>query len=98
MLVQWAFSLLGTFCEFGEMVTKQYDKFYDELCRINWYLLPIEIRKILIIVLIETQRPTIIKGYGNIPCTREAFKMVYKLFCSSVFFSIDICKLEKFII
>lgn len=72
----WSFAICAFFCEFGEMVTSQFDAYDIEIYRCGWYLLPIEMQKLFLIFKSNTQQPKIIRGYGNILCTREIFKEV----------------------
>lgn len=50
--------------------------FKDVLDQCDWYLFPIEMQRMLIIVMSNTQQPTIIHAFGNAQCSREAFKKV----------------------
>lgn len=68
------------FCILGEMVTNQFEMFNDELSQCNWYVLPFELQKIMIIVIVNAQRETVIRGFGNILCTRQTFKKVERVF------------------
>lgn len=68
--------LLLTFCEFGEMVTHQFDSFYEKLYQCDYYLFPIELQQMLVIFMAGTQRSTNIRGYANTEYTRNAFKRV----------------------
>lgn len=72
----WALMLLFCYCELGEIVTNQFNMFDNELCRYDWYLFSIEMQRIFLIVMSNTQNSTTIRGYGNIVCTRDAFKQV----------------------
>ena len=63
-------------CELGNLVTNQYELFNDELCQCKWYSSSHEIQNMLIILMANGQQTTYIEGFGNILCTREAFKKV----------------------
>lgn len=78
--VFWSFVLIYFYCNLGEMVAAQFNKFDDELCKCNWYLFPIEAKRIFLIFICETQQLTLFRGYGNIECTRQAFEQVIYLF------------------
>lgn len=67
---------IGLFCEFGQMVYDSFEMFDDELKRCKWYLFPVEMQQTYGIVMASSQRPTHIKGFGNITRTREALKKV----------------------
>lgn len=68
--------ILFLYCDLGQTMTNQFDGFNDELCRYNWYLFPIEMQHMLVIIMANTQQPAIVQGFGNIMCTRDAFKKV----------------------
>lgn len=76
----WSFAICAFFCEFGEMVTSQFNSYDAEIYRCGWYLLPIKMQKMYLIFKSNTQHPIIIRGFGNILCTREIFKEVNILF------------------
>ena len=78
VIVFWSFASIFFFCAFGEMVTHQFNVFDDELCQCDWYLFPIEMKRMMIIFMVNTQQPAIIQGFANTVCTREAFKKVKK--------------------
>lgn len=68
------FFLIAAFAEFGQMLTNEFENFNNELNRSDWYQFPIEIQKMLIIILPNTQQSMTI--YGIISCTRESVKKV----------------------
>lgn len=75
--VFWAFAGVAFFCELGEMMTHQFDKFNKKLYEnCDWHLLPIKMQRTLVIFMSDTQKPVHIQGYGHIRCIRENFKKV----------------------
>lgn len=44
--------------------------------KLSWYLLPVEIQRLLLFTIMNVQRPVVIKCFGNILCGREQFKKV----------------------
>lgn len=76
LLAIWTFGFIFFICEPGERVKYHFEKFYDELCRSDWNLFPLDVQQIYLTFLLQTQRPIIIKSYGNISCTRETFAQV----------------------
>lgn len=58
------------------MLTNQFELIHDELCRCDWYLCPIDMQRMVLIVLANTQWPKIVQGFGNVQCTRDSFKKV----------------------
>lgn len=75
-LVNWSFVISLLYCNLGETMTKQFDGFNNGLSCFNWYFLSVKMQKLLVIVMANTQTSIHIRGYGNIKCTREAFKKV----------------------
>lgn len=76
LMMYWVVILLFACCELGEILTHQFNMFDNELCRCNWYLLSIEMQRNFVIVMANSQNLRIIRGYGGIVCTRNAFKQV----------------------
>lgn len=76
VLLFWPFAVVFIFCEFGEKVSTQFQYFNDELCKCDWYLLPIEMQRILLTVMTNSQQPIFIQGYGNTLCIRYSFNKV----------------------
>lgn len=71
--------MVGAACNFGDMLTYQFEIIDRELCRCDWYLCPMDVQRLILIVSANTQRSPTIIGFGNISCTRDSFKNV-KLF------------------
>lgn len=76
ILVFWSFVIIYFYCNHGEMMTTQFNDFNEQVCQCNWYFLPMEIQKMLLILLSATGQPVLIRGYGSIVCTRDSFKNV----------------------
>lgn len=83
-------------CEFGEWMAGRFDAFNDDITQWKWYLFSIELQRMYLILLAQTQQPGIICSFGNIPCKRDSFKRVWiscgelifsKLFVNDCFFS-----------
>lgn len=72
----WGFLVIGLVCEFGEMVSSRFIMFNDHLEQCRWYLFPIEMQRMFIVVTVNTQRSTVIHAFGNAECSREANKKV----------------------
>lgn len=72
-----SFSIIYFQCEFGESVTNQFQLFSDELyCQCDWYMFPIEMKKMYLIFLSYAQQRAHLRGYGNTICIRNTFKEV----------------------
>lgn len=75
-MIFWAFVMLSIFCENGERVTNQFQVFNVELRQFNWYILPINVQKMFVIMVANAQQPSFIRGFANALCLRESFKVV----------------------
>lgn len=76
VLVSVAIIAVFIVCEPGALMTKQFEKFGSELYRCDWYALPIELRRMYLVFLSDTQNPIAISSYGGIRCERETSKKV----------------------
>lgn len=76
--VIWSFGITLFFCEFGERVRNEFEGLNDMIDELDWYLFPMEIQRMLPIIMIAAQKPVVIRGFGNIACVREVFRKVSK--------------------
>lgn len=79
VFVFWSICWIAFLCEFAELITNRFNMFSDELWQCDWYSFPIDVQRSLIIVILNTNVPTILHGSAGAVCTREAFKMVFHL-------------------
>lgn len=63
-------------CEIGNRLTYAFIEVSEEIDRIDYHLLPIEMRKMLPTILIYTRKSVALHGFGSIKYTRETFKKV----------------------
>lgn len=77
MLLFWAFFTIFMYCEFGEMVTGQFELLNDELKNCDWYNFPIQFQQMFVIVLANAHLPVTIHGFGKILCIRDVMKKVF---------------------
>lgn len=75
----WLFGFILLVCEPGERMTNRFEIFSEELSRSDWYLLPIEMQRIYLVFLSNTQNAINVSSYGGITCERETSKKVWKL-------------------
>lgn len=85
---------LNKILSYYSKVSEQFDLLDDALCDCDWYLFPMKMQQMFIIVMAGTQQPTIVQGFGNVLCTRETFKKVRDYF--SVFFLVRISEISSF--
>lgn len=72
----WSFCLVFIYCDLGERISDGFNELYDVICMLKWHKYPIEIQRMLIDILIVTQQPVVIQGFGNVYCTRNACQKV----------------------
>lgn len=81
-MIFWSLFAIGLGTEYGEWLASDSDKMYIKLCQFDWYLLPIELQRVLIVVMLGGQKSIIVRGFGNIACARETFKkVIFLTFC-----------------
>lgn len=79
VLVIMSFAIIFAFCELGAQVTHQFNSLDDVLCQVKWYILPIEVQRMVIMFMLDAQQAVFLRGYGNIVCSRDSFKNVWSL-------------------
>lgn len=77
-LLWWSLILAFIPNELGERMGSAMSEINDLTEQFDWYSFPIEIQKMLPIILIIVQQPITIKCFGSISCTRETFQAVCK--------------------
>lgn len=75
-MVAISFGVVFAFCELGSQVTNQFNALDEKLCQSKWYLLPIGVQRMMLIFMLTSQQAVFLRRYGNIECTRDAFKNV----------------------
>lgn len=75
-IIFWSFVSIFLTCDFGERVSNRFDVIDDVLCQFEWYDLPLEVQKMLPIIMMSTQQTVVFKGFGNILLLREVFRKV----------------------
>lgn len=63
-------------CELGERFTIAYGEMDCEFKQFKWYLFPIEVQRLLPILVQNAQQPVTLRCFGSIAANREAFKKV----------------------
>lgn len=70
------FGLIFTACEIGQRITNIFNGIIHDIEKLDWYLLPIEIQRILLTIIINAQVPIVIECYGIVAASRDRFKKV----------------------
>lgn len=79
----WSFGLIFVCSELCQRISSAFDGVDHKITQLRWYLLPIELWKILPTIIINTQMPVTFGCFGCISCERVTFKNVSKTFNSS---------------
>lgn len=72
----WIFLYVFVLCELGQRITNRFEQLDDSFGQCNWYLFPIEMKKMFVITTAISQQPIFIRGYGNVFCSCETLKRV----------------------
>lgn len=75
-IIFWSFGQIFLFCNFAENVTSQFAELNDTFYQCDWYVFSPKVQRMLPTIMINAQQPVIVRGFGNILCTREVFKNV----------------------
>lgn len=78
MLIEviYGFGTMFTACELCQWVNLAFDDCNDIINQFKWYLMPIEMQRMLPSILQFAQQPVEIKCFGTTACDRETFKFV----------------------
>lgn len=63
-------------CEIGQQFTNLFQKSIDRLNRLNWYLFPKKLQRLLPIFMAGSQEPIVFECFGLMNESREQFKKV----------------------
>lgn len=74
--LSWAFATIAYYCEFGQLVSDNFEFLNEKYSTVNWYLLSTKMQQMFLIIIVDNHRLTTIRGYGNIRCVRGTFEMV----------------------
>ena len=62
--------------EIGQRLSNGFEGIDDKINQIDWYLLPMEIQRILPTIMINTQQPVFVNCFGSLACSRDTLKRV----------------------
>lgn len=65
---------------YGEKVTSCHIDLSDLVYELPWYLLPLKLQSPFEMMIMISQKPVHLQGFGKFKCTRETFKMVSLMF------------------
>lgn len=73
----WFMILAFVACEVGDRVSSNLWEINDATDEFDWYSYPIDIQRILPMILMSVQKPVDIECFGSFKTNRESFKKVY---------------------
>lgn len=62
--------------EFSEQICNEFNQINDEIDKLNWYLFPQRVQRILPVIMLNLQKRIYFECFGGISCNREFFKKV----------------------
>lgn len=66
--------LLLFVCEIGHQFGRAFNEVDEVFMQINFYLLPLELQRILPMTIMYLQEPPVVRFFGSSSCTRKQFK------------------------
>lgn len=72
----WVFSPVAIICELCERMSDEFEEFRVQIMTFKWYSVPIEMRKMLVIIMQTAQKPIEFECFGSISCNRETLAKV----------------------
>lgn len=66
-------------CEVGHRLNDTFDEINFTIVQLDWYLFPIEIKRMLPMIIVNTHQIETLKCFGSITCNRDVFKNVSSL-------------------
>lgn len=72
----FALALVFIICELGQRMSDTFDEIDSTLDKSDWYLFPIEIKRMLPMIIANAQEPVSLECFGSIICSRNTFKNV----------------------
>lgn len=72
----YSFGTVFLACDFGQRMTNAFADINMMIGQFNWYLFPLEIKKMLPTIIMSAQEPVVLEVFGSIACSREAYHQV----------------------
>lgn len=72
--------ILCTVCELAGKMGSEFETFNDQIDQFDWYLMPLEIQKMLPLIMMDSQQEVGFTCFGSIMCNRETFRKVRVLY------------------
>lgn len=62
--------------ELGQRMGDAFEEIHSTIDQFDWYSFPVEIKRMLPMIILEAKQPVLFECFGSIACTREVFKNV----------------------
>lgn len=72
----WSIAIVLFASEIGQRFNNGFVRIDDKINEFDWYLLPMNIKRMLPTMMINAQQPIYINCFGSLTCSRETFKKV----------------------
>lgn len=72
----FALALVFISCELGHRINEAFDAVNVYIEQLDWYAFPVEIQRMLPMIIANVQQPVPLDCFGSITCTRAVFKDV----------------------
>lgn len=72
----WGIILVFITCEISQRFSNTFTDLYETVCQLEWYLYPVEVQQIFVLLILYAQKPCEIPFFGSYACSREQFKRV----------------------
>ena len=72
----FALALVFIACELGQRMSDEFEGIDFTIDQFDWYLFPIEIKRMLPTIIAVAEQPVSLECFGSITCVREVFRKV----------------------
>lgn len=72
----FGFALIYVVCELSQRISNAFSDICDAIDTYDWYLYPLELQRMLPLIILPIQKPVVIRCFGCVQCSRRAFKNV----------------------
>lgn len=67
----WAVSIVFAACELVQRLSNGINETGNMIGQINWYLLPIDLQRLLPTIINNAQQPAVVRCIGSVICSRD---------------------------
>lgn len=71
-----ALALVFIPCELDDRLCSEFDDINDIIDELDWHLFPLKMKKLLPMIMMNSQQPVGFKCFGSYLCNRETYKKV----------------------